>query len=208
MPLAQFAAGVSLHLSVLNSWRLIHFFTPHVHLRGYAFNSTADFELVRELKEKYCFVCGDLALERKLAKETTIHEKEVRLPDNTCIKIGRERFEACELLFSPYYGGYECPGVAEIVFQSIMVRASFTLCSHLPLASKLTLLSDTCLPLPTTMHCACISEMPNQREEVVVRVVHDFRRINYVPGIPDQAVKRAESPILGSGSESEEKSRS
>lgn len=89
-------------------------------MRGYAFNSTADFELVRELKEKYCFVCGDLALERKLAKETTIHEKEVRLPDNTCIKIGRERFEACELLFSPYYGGYECPGVAEIVFQSIM----------------------------------------------------------------------------------------
>lgn len=89
-------------------------------MRGYAFNSTADFELVREIKEKYCFVCGDLALERKLAKETTIHEREIRLPDNTCIKIGRERFEACELLFSPYYGGYETPGVAEIVFQSIM----------------------------------------------------------------------------------------
>jgi len=29
-------------------------------LRGYAFNSTADFELIREIKEKYCFVAGDL----------------------------------------------------------------------------------------------------------------------------------------------------
>jgi actin-related protein 2 len=37
-------------------------------MRGYAFNSTADFELVRELKEKYCFVSGNLELERKLAK--------------------------------------------------------------------------------------------------------------------------------------------
>ena len=47
-------------------------------MRGYAFNSTADFELVRELKEKYCFVSGNLGLERKLAKETTVHEVEVR----------------------------------------------------------------------------------------------------------------------------------
>jgi actin-related protein 2 len=30
-------------------------------MRGYNFNSTADFELVREIKEKMCFVSGDLA---------------------------------------------------------------------------------------------------------------------------------------------------
>jgi actin-related protein 2 len=88
-------------------------------MRGYAFNSTADFELVREIKEKYCFVTGNLELERKLAKETTIHEKEVRLPDGTCIKIGRERFEAAELLFNPNYGGYDFSGVSEMVFNSI-----------------------------------------------------------------------------------------
>lgn len=29
-------------------------------LRGYAFNSTADFETIRELKERYCFVSSDL----------------------------------------------------------------------------------------------------------------------------------------------------
>ena len=39
-------------------------------LRGYAFNSSADFETVRELKEQLCFVSYDIAKDRKLANET------------------------------------------------------------------------------------------------------------------------------------------
>ena len=35
-------------------------------IKGYAFNSTADFELVREIKEKYCFVSCDIESDRKL----------------------------------------------------------------------------------------------------------------------------------------------
>jgi actin-related protein 2 len=41
-------------------------------LRGYAFNRTADFETVRQLKEKLCYVGYDLPLEQKLATETTV----------------------------------------------------------------------------------------------------------------------------------------
>ena len=41
-------------------------------LRGYAFNRTADFETVRQLKEKVCYVGYDLAMENKLATETTV----------------------------------------------------------------------------------------------------------------------------------------
>ena len=44
------------------------------------------------------------------------------MPDGTCIKIGRERFEAAELLFNPNYGGYDFPGVSEMVFSSINVK--------------------------------------------------------------------------------------
>ena len=40
-------------------------------LRGYTFNRTADFETVREIKEKVCYVGHDLELEKKLALETT-----------------------------------------------------------------------------------------------------------------------------------------
>jgi len=43
----------------------------------------------------------------------------VRLPDNTCIKIGKERFEGPEILFNPFLAGYDYGGVSEMVFSSI-----------------------------------------------------------------------------------------
>ena len=39
-------------------------------VRGYAFNTSADFETVREIKEKLCYVGYDLEVEKKLALET------------------------------------------------------------------------------------------------------------------------------------------
>jgi actin-related protein 2 len=38
-----------------------------MHQRGYAFNSTSDFEIVREIKEKFCFVSGDIKMDNKMA---------------------------------------------------------------------------------------------------------------------------------------------
>ena len=38
-------------------------------LRGYAFNQTVDFETVRIMKEKLCYVGYDIAAEQKLAQE-------------------------------------------------------------------------------------------------------------------------------------------
>lgn len=87
--------------------------------RGYAFNSSADFELVREIKEALCFVSADLRMDQKLADQTTCHEKEFRLPDRSKIKIGKERFMAPEILFSPWLLGKDEPGCAEIVFNAI-----------------------------------------------------------------------------------------
>lgn len=50
-------------------------------LRGYAFNSTADFELVREIKEDLCYVSINLKKERAMARDTTVVDKEYKLPD-------------------------------------------------------------------------------------------------------------------------------
>lgn len=44
--------------------------------RGYSFNRTADFETVREIKEKLCYVSADLQMDRKLALETTVLMKD------------------------------------------------------------------------------------------------------------------------------------
>ena len=42
---------------------------------------------MREIKEKFCFVSGNLEQDRKLSNETTCLEKEFKLPDNSTIKV-------------------------------------------------------------------------------------------------------------------------
>lgn len=41
-------------------------------LRGYAFNHSADFETVRLMKEKLCYIAYDIEQEQRLALETTV----------------------------------------------------------------------------------------------------------------------------------------
>lgn len=88
-------------------------------LRGYAFNRTADFETVRQMKEKLCYVAHDIAMERRLAQETTVLEESYTLPDGRVIKLGRERFEAPEPLFDPSLVDVEAPGLGDMVFEMI-----------------------------------------------------------------------------------------
>jgi len=78
-------------------------------LRGYAFNRTADFETVRQIKEQFCYVGYDLELEKRLALETTVLIEKYTLPDGRIIKIGAERFEAPEALFNPNLVDIETP---------------------------------------------------------------------------------------------------
>jgi actin-related protein 2 len=87
--------------------------------RGYAFNSTADYELIREVKEKMCMVSPDFLVDRQLAQQTTCFEKTFTLPDRSTIRLGPERFEAPEILFNPMIDGQELPGCAEMIFASI-----------------------------------------------------------------------------------------
>ena len=91
-------------------------------MKGYAFNSSADFELVREIKEKYCFVSCDIDSDRKLDAETTYYNSIHKLPDGRKIRISNEKFEAPEILFNPNLIKNESPGVHEMLFDSINVR--------------------------------------------------------------------------------------
>ena len=88
-------------------------------LRGYTFNRTADFEVVREIKEKVCYVGYDLELEKKLALETTTVVQSYTLPDGRVIKVGAERFEAPEALFQPQLLDVEGKGLSDLVFDVI-----------------------------------------------------------------------------------------
>lgn len=88
-------------------------------MRGYAFERTADFETVRKIKEQCCYSAYDINEERRLALETTCLMKEFTLPDGRVIKLGRERFEAPEILFQPSLIDSEKPGMADMVFEMI-----------------------------------------------------------------------------------------
>jgi len=88
-------------------------------LRGYAFNRTADFETVRQIKEKLCYVGYDLELEGRLSTETTVLVDTFTLPDGRVIRVGGERFQAPEVLFEPRLLDVDGNGIAWQVFDSI-----------------------------------------------------------------------------------------
>ena len=99
-------------------------------VRGYAFNRSADFETVRQLKEKFCYIAYDLETERKLALETTVLMKNFTLPDGQVIKLGKERYEAPEALFNPGLIDVDGFGMHSQLFNMIQesaidLRASF-----------------------------------------------------------------------------------
>jgi actin-related protein len=87
--------------------------------RGYALNRTADFETVRQIKEKLCYVSYDLSLDQRLSEDTTVLVESYTLPDGRVIRVGSERFEAPECLFQPHLVDVEQPGIAEYLFNTI-----------------------------------------------------------------------------------------
>ena len=82
--------------------------------RGYAFNRSADFDTVRQIKEQLCYVAYDYDRETRLANETTHLVTTYTLPHGRTIKVGAERFMAPEAMFKPDLIGIEGDGMAEV----------------------------------------------------------------------------------------------
>jgi len=111
-----------------------------MHHRGVALTTTAEKEIVRDIKEKLCYVSinpeAELAAiygETERAEEYYVglppgapaelpkpKPAEYTLPDGSTITLLEERFLAPEVLFTPALVGRDEPGIHEMIFNAIM----------------------------------------------------------------------------------------
>lgn len=88
--------------------------------KGYAFTTTAEREIVRDIKEKLGYVVMDFDAEMKAASEGNSNVDELyELPDGQIVSIGTERFRCPEALFRPSLVGKEARGIHQTTHESI-----------------------------------------------------------------------------------------
>eukprot|EP00064_Thunnus_orientalis_P018932 superscaffoldBa00004530_g19041 len=82
---------------------------------GYNFNTSAEFEVVRTIKERACY----LSLNPQKDETLETEKAQYVLPDGSSLNIGPARFRAPELLFRPDLIGDESSGIHEVLAYAI-----------------------------------------------------------------------------------------
>ena len=89
--------------------------------RGFYFRSSAEMEIVREIKEKLCYFALDYQAELQKAKRMAkAIAATYLLPDGRVIELVEERFQAPEIMYHPIWIGLEDNPIDELVYEAIM----------------------------------------------------------------------------------------
>jgi centractin len=89
---------------------------------GRTFTTSAEMEIVRQMKEKCCVVALNPSQEEHayLDSAGSSRHHQYTLPDGSSVDVGPEAFRAPEILFNPSLIGSESRGVADCLVTSIM----------------------------------------------------------------------------------------
>ncbi|KAF1744167.1 hypothetical protein MXB_1787 [Myxobolus squamalis] len=98
---------------------LTEYLTKILTERGYNFVTSAEREIVRDIKETLCYISEDFEGEMKESMKSTDILKSYELPDGQVIYVGNERFRCPETLFNPSMIGRESMGVHTSIHDSI-----------------------------------------------------------------------------------------
>lgn len=99
---------------------LTDYLTMNLTKDGYIFTTSAEREIVRDIKERLSYVAMDFEKELAMSKESSQLDKQYELPDGEVITIGAAQFKCPEVLFDPSRMGLETGGVHEILARAIM----------------------------------------------------------------------------------------
>jgi len=88
--------------------------------RGHHLTTSAEQEIVKDIKEKLTYVALDFEAELKEASKSSSKDAQYEMPDGNLITIGSERFRCPEVLFNPMLIGKEFVGIHEQCYNSIM----------------------------------------------------------------------------------------
>lgn len=87
--------------------------------RGLNFTTSAEKEIVRDIKEKLAYVAIDFDKEQEKASTSNEIDVKYELPDGSTITVGSERFRCPEVLFKPSLIGKESEGIHKTLYDSI-----------------------------------------------------------------------------------------